>query len=206
MCEIINQAEFFHINRRAAWSQYNLMSLNDEIEFGNEINPFFTYFIKSKRTYPVNDKGNIIQVPAIKFLRAVSQNQVSCQNITNIALEIAQHFLMLAREVYWENIREKEFLDCPSRQKCAWLISSFESAQDWLSRLKCKEQNEQYQIVRVIATGRIHKANELLLLGDSEPLTETYKKAQEYWSGVMAKNSREEILFEGKVKVSEIMG
>lgn len=194
--------EFFHINRSVSWSVHQFLTVGQKVEVGTEINPYFAYFEKTLKTFPVTlDNGQVVHSPAVKFLGSVARGEVRSLDLPQIAFEVVRHFVTLARELFWESVRLSEFPDRPSRQRCLWLCPSLENARDWLSRLESKN----YQILKVSVNGRLHTANELLLLGDSEPLEITRAKAREYWQGLQVEGCREEILFEGKMKVLEIL-
>jgi Protein of unknown function (DUF2441) len=92
---------------------------------------------------------------------------------------VARHVVTLARERFWESVRRAEFPDRPPRQRCLWLCPSLENARDWLSRLACNN----YQVLKVSVTGRLHTANELLLFGDSEPLKSLAPKRKSLGKG-----------------------
>jgi hypothetical protein len=194
--------EFFHINRSVNWSVHQFLTVGHEVEVGAEINPYFAYFERTQKTFPITlNSGQVIQPPAVKFLGLVALGEVNSPNLPQIAFDVARHFVTLARELFWESVRLAEFPDRPSRQRCLWVCPSLENARDWLSRLECKN----YQILKVSVNGRLHTANELLLLGDSEPLEITRAKAREYWQGLQVEGGSEEILFEGRMKVLEIL-
>jgi hypothetical protein len=52
---------------------------------------------------------------------------------------------------------------------------------------------------------RIHRARETFLLGDSEPMSETIRKARQYWLGIVEDLATEEVIFEGRVSVMEVV-
>jgi hypothetical protein len=63
----------------------------------------------------------------------------------------------------------------------------------------------QFVEVELIEPFKIHYADELLLLGDSEPVTVTISKAQKYWLGVSEASERTEVLYEGRLRVIRIL-
>lgn len=196
--------EFFHINRSVQWSTHQSLTVGQEVEAGIEMNPYFSFYEKTSMTFPVTiESGQVVHSPAVKFLGSVMRGEVRPVNLPQDAFNVARHFVVLARELFWESIRLEEFPDRPSRHRCIWLCPSLENARDWFSRLDITKFD--YQLLKVSVNGRLHKANELLLLGDSEPLEITRSKAREYWQGLQAEGGREEILFEGRMKVLEIL-
>ena len=196
-------SDYFHINRRASWSPYEPLKAGDEFDVGRETNPYFRFFETERFVVPVTlQDGSSIESPAVKFLGAAARGEVPHPNLPRLAHDVATHFVTYLREVIWENVRRDEFPELPSRQRCLWLIPTLEGVKYWLERMKPNG----YQVLRVQVTGRIHRANELYLLGDSEPMSQTIEKARLYWSGSFPEGGQEEILFEGRVKVIEVVG
>lgn len=195
-------SDYFHINRRAIWSPYEPLKAGDEFDVGRETNPYFRFFKTERFVVPVTlQDGSSIESPAVKFLGAAARGEILHPNLPRLAHEVATHFVTYLREVIWENVRSDEFPELPSRQRCLWLIPTLEGVKYWLERMKPSA----YQVLRVQVTGRIHRANEVYLLGDSEPMSETIENARLYWSGSFPEGGQEEILFEGRVKVIEIV-
>lgn len=195
---------FFHINSNANGSAHAIMRRGDVVEVGDLTNPFFRYYETYARTYPVrNPSGEVQPVSAIAFLAHVKDGAINPDNLPLAAWEISRHFLMLAREVVWENIRLQEFPSEPSRQRCIWLVESEEQARFWVQMMGFSPMT--YSIVKVRATGHALNTDGRLLAADSEPLPVWYDKARRYWSGEMTEAPHVEILFAGTLRVEEIM-
>jgi hypothetical protein len=139
----------------------------------------------------------------MKFLRLVKDGTVTSANLPTISSDTANHFLMLSRELLWENVRLVEFPDAPSRQRCIWLIESVADVKNWITRLGFKANR--YSVVRVRATGRALNADGNCLAGDSEPLPVWFEKARAYWSSKNTPDPLPEVLFEGRIEVDEII-
>lgn len=195
--------DYYHVNRRVAWSAYTLLKEGDVLDIGGKSNPYFAYFETHRYAVPVTlPDGEKISSPAIRFLGAVERGEAQHPQLPRIANEIARHFVTYVRELIWEDVRRREFPHLPSRQRCFWLIPTIEGAKYWVARLECKAD---CQILKVQAQGRIHRANELYLLGDSEPMQETIQKARQYWLGIFPEDGKEEIIFEGRVKITQVI-
>src|SRR5437667_5121499 len=133
----VNNEYFFHVNSNANLSTYDLMRRGTTINIGNESSPFFSIYETWQRTYPVRkDTGEVQQVPAMRFLNEVKAGNITPDNLSQTAYEVANHFLMLARELLWETVRLNEFPEAPSRQRCIWLTRTLEQARDWVKVLK----------------------------------------------------------------------
>jgi hypothetical protein len=198
----MSEDEFFHISRKVPWCKHPALSAGQELTIGSAVNPYFNYYEEPK-TFPVQQADHtFVQVKAMRFLNLVHKGQINPNNLPQDSLDVARHFMVLAREILWECVRKEKFSDLPSRQRCIWLASSESNVQDWLKRMECTSN---YSILRVKARGTVHKADERLLLGDTESFSETINKAERYWSGTMDSGSLEEIIFEGKLTILEVM-
>jgi len=197
---------FFHINSNANLSKHDLMRIGAVIEIGKESCPFFNIYETWQRTYPVRNTntGQIRQVPAMEFLNGAREGAITPDNLAQTAYETAQHFLMLARELLWETVRLNEFPDAPSWQRCIWLTRTLGQARDWIKVLKF--QPSTYWIVKLAATGRALDTDGRLLASDSEALPAWYEKARAYWRGEMTADPWSEVIFDGEIKVDEIIG
>ena len=172
--------------------------MGDAVEVGGSYNPFFGFY-ENVRSYPVTLlDGTVVRVPAIKFLTSVQNGEVTPGNLPVMAVEIAQHYLMLARELLFEEVRLREGPHLPSRKTCLWASDTAEQARFWLSEL-----GGNGRILRLQVLGARHLADSNLLLGDSEPLAETYQKAALYWQSGLTNNPKMETLICGKVTVLE---
>lgn len=192
----------YHVNSQANRSPYGLMRGGDVVAVGKDTNPFFRFYDVHQRTYPVTDGNGIVhQVPAVKFLRLVKEGGVNARNLPGDAFEIAQHFMMLARELLWEGVRLAEFADAPSRQRCVWLIESLEDVKRWLRLMKFRPVH----VVQVAATGNALVTDQGHLAGDSEILQVWFDRARAYWRGERTAESLMEVLFEGTLEVTDIV-
>lgn len=63
----------------------------------------------------------------------------------------------------------------------------------------------EFQILRVRTQGRIHSASEALLMNDSQSHTKTIQDARKYWLGHIDDPETEEVIFEGKITVQEVL-
>ena len=201
----VSGAYYFHINSTANLSPHAVMRRGDTIDVGASNNPFFRFYEVHQRTYTVTEAptGAVHNVPAMKFLRLVRDRTVKTDGLPAIAVETANHFLMLARELLWENVRLAEFPDAPSRQRCIWLVDSLTHVKSWIERLGFASGC--YSVVRVRAHGRALHVDGNNLAGDSEPLPVWYEKARAYWRGEASANPIPEVLFEGRIEVEEII-
>jgi hypothetical protein len=200
------ERDYYHINRAVSWSPYSLLSDGDEVDVGGSSNPFFRLFETARVEYDVNvGDGSAAQVPGIRFLQLARAGEITgltMQGLAAIADEVSRHFVRYVRELIWEDVRRREFPHLPSRQRCVWLIQNQDGVRYWLGRMNA---GGAFQVLRVRVQGRIHVASESYLLGDSEPMEETIRKARQYWLGVVEQEGTEEVIFEGRMRVVEVM-
>jgi len=202
MLEQVKNKIYFHINRKLQYSKYGFLKPGELITVGKAFNPFFNYY-ETRKEFPIDwPNGITTRNPAMNFLSLAKSGKINCPDLPNISHEIADHFLLLARESIWETVRIKEFHNFPSRQRCIWLLKDESEVEYWWKRLKC--QNES-QIVKLSAIGKALCADARFLLCDSEPISQTIAKARKYWRGVVSDISEMEIIFEGELKVLEVL-
>ena len=195
--------DYYHINRLASWSPFKKWEEGEEINIGGESNPYFSFFETQQKAYSVTTEDGEVSVPGAKFLGCVARNEINSPNAANIAHDLVQHFVAYVRELIWEDVRKTEFPHLPSRQRCIWLIPSREGVSFWLNRLGLEGQ--EFQIARVRLQGRLHVGSDEHLLGDSEPMELTIKRARQYWLGINDSEATQEILFEGRLKIQEFI-
>jgi hypothetical protein len=206
MTKTVEGETFFHINSDANGSLYAPLRVGDVVEVGSQTNPFFRYYEAYSRTYGVTITGTeeSHQFPAMQFLRLVRDGQITCNTLPRVAHETANHFMMLARELFWENIRLSEYPDAPSRHRCMWLVPSIDDARVWL-RLLTFPPGRNFSLLRVRATGRALHVDGSFLAAESQPLPVWADQCRAYWSGRQSATPQREILFEGRVEALEII-
>ncbi len=194
---------YYHINRLVSWSPYDQLNVGEQVDVGGASNPFFRLFETQRVSYTVTgDDGNDMEVPGIAFLSAAREGIITPGDLAATADEVSRHFMKYVRELIWEDVRRKEFPHLPSRQRCMWLIPNLDGVKFWLRRMGVEQR---FQVLKVQIQGRVHKASESYLLTDSEPMEETIQKARQYWLGVVEQTETEEIIFEGRMRVVEVM-
>jgi hypothetical protein len=197
MPEQVSNRTLFHVTAVKPYKQ--AFVANQVIHVGNTDNPFFRFY-ESVRQYPAIENGQTIQLEAIRWLTAVRDGgtQPPPGLLPRIAVEVAQHYVMLCRELIMEEIRVNEFNSTPpSRQKCLYACDSLERARYWNARI-----GDNGLICELNCTGTIHHADARLLLGGSEPLSMTRDHARAYWRGDVSDNPEMETLFAGDAVVT----
>jgi hypothetical protein len=178
-------------------------TLGQVVKIGSNYNPFFAFY-ETTIEYPVTDSntGATIQVNAVDWLLRVRAGAIAPNPgiLADKAVDVSQHYMMLARELLMEQIRLQEFDGKPpSRQKCLFLVDSVGEAKTWLPLL-----GGGGEVCELTCTGTIHRADSRLMVKNSEPLSATREKARAYWRGERSADPRMEILFEGDAVVSAV--
>ena len=194
---------YYHVNRLAGWSRYSLLDEGIVLNVGGESNPYFRFFEKYRKTYPVTQNdGSELQVLGVRYLHAVRSGEVNSTDFPNVAHDLAQHLVTFLRELIWEDVRRREFPHLPSRQRCMWLIPTLDGVRFWIARMGVTED---FRVLRLRVQGRIHTASETHLLGDSVSLEEAIRLARQYWLGIVEDPVSQEVIFEGRVEVQSIV-
>lgn len=196
MIEAVNNRTFYHVTSTAPYK--GALVMGQAVEAGGSSNPFF-HFYEGVREYPVPQAdGTIVMVKAIAVLKSVVDGVNSVNDVSafaRVALEVARHYQMLARELIMEEVRLQVAPDAPSRQRCLWLAETREEAEGWRLELGSGE------ICTLSCSGTILRVDSRLMLIDSEPLSATRERAARYWRGEVSESPRMETLFVGDARV-----
>lgn len=184
--EYIQDQKFYHIQiLRPDLRQWNI---GETIFIGDTKNPFLGYY----DTCQFYESDNISDPDKIILL-------------TNVLGE----YIQFVRETVFEEVRQKHFPQLPSRQRCLWLIPDTqkfpEALNFWLNKLITQDQ--QYRILRLNCSGKLHYANQNFLSRHTGNFNLFREKAFKYWSGFDTDKDRADIecLFEGFVTVESIL-
>src|SRR4029077_20162471 len=123
MVERIDGQKLYQVTVTKGYKQ--AFAPDQKIEVGNERNPFFKFY-ETTLVYPVTngDTGVLENVNAIEWLFRVRDKTIltSYEMVAAKAVEVSQHYMMLARELVLEQVRLEEFgSEPPSRQTCLYL-------------------------------------------------------------------------------------
>lgn len=132
----------------------------------------------------------------------VQIGEVNPPDLADFARTLASHLARHLGELVLEDVRRREFPHLPSRQRCVWLIPNQGGVKYWLCRM---DVGNDFQVLRVRVQGRLHTASESYLIRDSMPLEEAIRWARQYWLGIVEEVETEEIIFEGRMRVAEVM-
>jgi hypothetical protein len=194
--ELVENMTVFHVAHNKNYVRREPLKMGQKIEVGKATNPFMGYYDKA-RTYSVKHGNTTQKIPALKFLREVNKGKIECADIARQAHKIANHYSMLSRELIMEEIRLQIAPTAPSRKTCLWVVDELPLAEYWSKKIGGTSQ-----IVKLSLTGCIHRCDAKHLMNESEPLADTYAKAERYWLGQVSKDPLPEILFAGSATVT----
>lgn len=154
------------------FSKLTYYQIGKTYSFGDKLNEFFGFY---EQYQPIN---------------------------TDDSKTILTEYTTYVRECIFEEVRKKEFPDCPSRTKCIWLIPpSFASLRFWHSKI-----SGAHSLIKFSCSGVVHEADERFLNPLYFNLALQRKLARLYWLGDSVSedaNSRE-VLFYGTATAVEI--
>lgn len=143
--------------------------------FGDKLNNFYRFYENYKPAITADENGkNVILSEYTKYIR----------------------------ECIFEEVRQKEFPDYPSRTKCIWLVPpSLESLKFWHAQLP-----ESRSLVKFTCSGLVHEGDERFLTTMYFNFPLQRKLAELYWSGenVLEDVNSREVLFYGAATAVEI--
>lgn len=179
------------------------LKVGDEIDVGGSSNPYFGVWETMGKQVPVTQQdGSTVHVHGVYFLKQVLAGTMNAGNLAQTAVDLANHLAGHLMELVFEDVRRREFPHLPSRQRCVWLIPNQDGVRYWLQRMNV---GGQFQVVRVRVQGRLHTASESYLIHDSVSQEELIRLARQYWLGIVEEAGTEEIIFEGRMRVEEVM-
>ena len=127
---------------------------------------------------------------------------VTKQNIEflyNIIGELSKEFSFYVREQVFEEYRQINHPQLPSRQKCLWITDA-----DQILYWQTMEQNKLRSLLTLELDGELFCADERWLVADTFSNVEYWKRAKHYWGGEMTPFPVKEYLFCGTVIIKEI--
>ena len=195
MAQAVSDFRLFHVTRQITYNSHPPLTVGADVQVGKATNPFFGFY-ENARTYMVGLPTGYVRYGAIHFLKEVQAGRVRSDQLPAVAVEVAQHYVMLTRELIMEEVRREVAPLAPSRQRCLWAAADLTLARHWKNRL-----GGDARILEIAVKGTVFHADANLLLGDSEPLSVTYDRARRYWRGESGDAPDPEVLVAGRVTV-----
>ena len=166
MVEQVKNRRLFHLTETKPYKQ--ALVAGQKVNIGNDYSPFFGFY-EGAREYGVMIPNGVVQIKAVAWLRQVRDGLINIDalNLASNATDIAQHYVMLCREIIMEEIRRDEFKsETTSRQRCLYACDTVEEARYWKQFV-----GQGSTVCELTCTGTTLRADASWLLGDSEPLS-----------------------------------
>ena len=117
-----------------------------------------------------------------------------------------EEYDFVLRELVFEEVRNKEFKDCPSRVRCMFLIDNKEACLKNLKHFHHKGHGTFFQVVAVKLNGNVFYAKTKNARRAGFSYNDYYEMAREYWAQDQTLDvPTNEILFEGKAEIMEVI-
>lgn len=125
--------------------------------------------------------------------------------VLNLSKELEEYDFIL-RELAYEQVRETEFKNLPSRLKCMFLSENKEDCLKNLKNFYQKGHGSFFQVVAVKLNGNLFYSCEIPTSRKGWSYSDYLEEGKKYWSQNQTSNKKPyEILFEGKAEIVEIL-
>jgi len=204
----IYKQTYFHVSHQLDWQKDNTYFIGKE--YSNRYKELLSRGFSIPKVNGEQVPMNAILDGMTKFLstndRAAFMPENYHFNPSDTLMEVLpliRSQMILIRELIFEETRKEHFSEKLSRYKAIHVIpSSKDSLAFWLPQLKTPNA----KIYKIELTGKIHRAAYELLNVSSMPPDYIKFNAYQYWLGNENKKvDSDECLFEGLVKVVEII-
>ena len=204
----IHKQTYFHVSHQLDWQKDNTYFIGKE--YSNRYKELLSRGFSIPKLNGEQVPMNVILDGMTKFLstndRAAFMPENYHFNPSDTLMEVLpliRSQMILIRELIFEETRKEYFSEKLSRYKGIHVIpSSIDSLAFWLPQLKTPNA----KIYKIELTGKIHRAAYELLNVSSMPPDYIKFNAYQYWLGnENNKVDSDECLFEGLVKVVEII-
>jgi hypothetical protein len=181
------------------------------IPIGADFNLFFQQFEFHTWSWPISDGESYGGKNALDHILAVIDGQTGpVENFKTSgvyeplvalrrAVDVVRRSTNMARELVFEEVRQKLFPRLPSRQRCIWVAPDEASARVWQGTL-----DDTARLFGVRLAGHTHRADARWVGTDTRSLRDIRAFAERYWTGTNGVASpADEVLFVGTVTVVE---
>ena len=183
---------FYHIHRNGVH--------DDKWRIGNVLETTQNEFIK--RSFDFSAYLDIYNQNNVPLINAIEHAQQKRDVLGQIKLlsktkSYVNEYQILLRELAFENIREKEFENLPSRYNCIYLCR-IDQSEYWKKHLELQN----YTIYKIEIYDEPFKSRDKLLPNPHESYNSICEKAKIYWQYNNNQNFEDdEYLYEGKFKI-----
>lgn len=203
----MQEMELYHIHKKndmnKKWIEKG--SINVDNKFDSVMNQRQQNF--SQAMYVDGDKLNYDIYLAqyfqkIKDLKIIKKEELEeLKELLKIGYQMSFNANFFKREAALEDCRKEHYLELPSRLHCIYLCD-YDGLEYWNDTIS-KNGNEEVEVFKVLATGKIFKTNEQLLPNETGNYGETYNASFKYWNPKFkdVPNYTNEYLTQGTIKI-----
>lgn len=140
----------------------------------------------------------------IKDLKSIRQDDLEeLKSLIEIGFQMSYNANFFKRESALEDCRKEHYIELPSRLHSIYLCDR-DGLEYWRDIISNNKQDE-VEIFKVLATGKVFKTNEQLLPCETESYGENYNSAFKYWNPKFkdVPNYTNEYLAQGTIKILE---
>jgi len=189
-----------------------LFRKNDSITWNKQVNTRTGHLLNTSPGINPDKQGLHNMIRYLKTFPFDKHSPEMLGNLQTLTANVIRLLNSRYMELVFETVRKEKFPDLPSRRSCLFLTSKgyLKKWYDILINNDPKRERD-INLYKLNVTGIMHKGDcrwfeEL----DVEEHQKYVDNAHEYWSGNIMRQSklsfRQEILFEGKIKVIERLG
>ena len=200
--ERVYQVRLYTVNRVQFGIENTPFQKGQRVEIGAQLNPGAAYEETAVREcYGIKDSRGRDLTP-LALLQGIQAKWVKQpSNIGDFVIELVGGLNKRLFELIFEQIRAEHYPSLPSRRRCIWVVENIAGARNWEKTMAPKGP---IQTVELLATGRIHRADDTWLHIDDDPNKQIREKAHKYWRGEISGRSKKEIIFVGDIEIVEV--
>lgn len=206
------EMELYHIHKKNAqdkkWKEQSIIKVDEN--FNSVMNQRQQNFSQTmiidhgerkKINYSIYLAYYLNKIKDLKIIKREDLDEL--KRLLEIGYDMACHADFFKRETALETCRKNHFSDIPSRLHSIYLCD--QDGLEYWSDIISKNNSEEIEIFRVLATGKIFKTNEQLLPDELLEYEQAYKSAFQYWNPKFKNipNFTNEYLAQGNIKVLE---
>ena len=120
-------------------------------------------------------------------------------------LQKSKYYAELLKEYVFEEVRQTEFPNKPSRKKCMFLAPTEVDIFDYAKNLNYDTNTKTLMEIEIIQNDNLHFADLILLNCNGLPHKEKVNAARQYWQGTTNRDNNTEVLYTGQFKIKSLI-
>ena len=209
----MEELELYHIHKKnetdKKWQEKNIIKINENFNsIMNKRHQRFSQLIiyddefqHGKTSFHLYLADYYSRIQNLKVIK--NDDLEELKKLLEIGYEMSYNATFFKDETALENCRRDNFVELPSRLHSLYLCDS-DGIEYWKDVIS-KENKEEVEVFKVLASGKIFKTNEQLLPNEFLDYSEAYNSAFSYWKPKFKNvpNYTNEYLIQGTVKILE---